>query len=142
MTKEVLITITGTQNSPEDGENTLEVTSRGEYFFRGGKHFVVYEEAEEGSGTVIRNRVKFKQGYLETVKNGAVNATLFFETGKAISSCYETPYGSMMMETETAWVDVTESEELIEVEASYKLSMNCEFLADCRIHISVVPVKI
>ena len=140
MTRDVLITIVGTQNSPESGENTVEVNVRGEYFYRAGRHYLRYEEVEEGSCDVIRNLVKFRQGSLETNKKGSVEATMCFETGKTHSNTYQTPFGTMLMENDTAWVDVTETEDLLEAEASYRLSMNCEFLADCRIRITVKPI--
>ena len=44
MTKDILISISGLQVSPENESDTVEVISPGEYYYRNDKHFVVYEE--------------------------------------------------------------------------------------------------
>ena len=57
MTKDVLITVSGLQFETEEDE-AVEVISRGEYYFRNGKHFLVYDEptgdADENSKCVIK----------------------------------------------------------------------------------------
>ena len=58
MTKEVLLTITGQQFDGES-EQKYSDTFPGEYYERGGKRYVVYDEAMEGFTESTRNIIKF-----------------------------------------------------------------------------------
>ena len=55
MTKDILVSISGLQVSPEMESDTVEVISPGEYYYRNDKHFVVYEEAIDGKTETVKN---------------------------------------------------------------------------------------
>ena len=82
MTKEVLITICGLQNGPDVDGEPIEMTTVGEYFYKNGKHYVLYEEVMEGESKPTKNRIKFAPGMLELTKNGVVNVHMLFEEHK------------------------------------------------------------
>ena len=44
MTKDVLLSIKGLQIGENEQNDTIEVISPGDYYFRNGKHFFMYEE--------------------------------------------------------------------------------------------------
>ena len=48
MTKDVLLSIKGLQIGENEQNDTIEVISPGDYYFRNGKHFFMYEEVMEG----------------------------------------------------------------------------------------------
>ena len=68
MTKDVVINVTGRQF--DVGDVSVETAAEGNYYLKNGKHYVLYEERVEDSEDVIKNRVKFCDGYFEMVKNG------------------------------------------------------------------------
>lgn len=53
MTEDVLITVTGLHavNREKDAEDKVEITSAGKYYKKNGKHFVLYDEVAEETGT-------------------------------------------------------------------------------------------
>ena len=57
MTRSVLISITGTQISGGDQEE-VEMLTTGDYFFKNGKHYIIYEEIEEDSRQITKNTIK------------------------------------------------------------------------------------
>lgn len=54
MTKDVLVSVRGAHIA--DGEtNNLEVITAGSYYFKNGKHYIIYDEILEGEEGSIRN---------------------------------------------------------------------------------------
>lgn len=137
MTKEVLITICGLQNGPDTDGEPIEMTTAGEYFYKNGKHYILYEEVVEGESQTTKNRIKIAPGYLELTKNGVVNVHMLFEEKKKNVTHYYTPYGSLMMGIDTKKVVLDELEDEIKVAVDYALEINQEFVADCDIKIRV-----
>ena len=69
MTKDVLITISGSQVT--DGENSdVEMIIAGTYYLKNGKHYVTYEEVMEGYGGVVRNTIKIQPDSMDIIKTG------------------------------------------------------------------------
>ena len=58
MTKDVLLSIKGLQIGENEQNDTIEVISPGDYYFRNGKHFFMYEEVMEGQKESTRNMIK------------------------------------------------------------------------------------
>mgnify|MGYP003549067900 CR=1 FL=1 len=127
MTKEVLLSIRGLQIAPDEQKDTVEVYTPGQYYFRNGKHFFLYEEVEEGSKKVTRNVIKVTDDYMELTKKGLVNVHMVFERDKKNVTYYYTPYGSLLVGID-AYIDV-----------EYALEINNEHLANCHIGIKANP---
>ena len=125
MTKDVLLSIKGLQIGENEQNDTIEVISPGDYYFRNGKHFFMYEEVMEGQK--------------ESTKKGAVNVHMIFEKNKKNITYYNTPYGSLLVGIDAYRVDVREKENEITVEVEYALEINNEHLADCHIRILANP---
>lgn len=137
MTKQVLLTIAGLQMIEGEQAEPIEIVTAGDYYFRNGKHYVRYEEAVEGSTQSIQNTVKIGDGTLEVIKKGLTHSHMIFEKNKSNLSCYETPFGSMRMETSTSNVDIRETEKDIDVQVNYTLGINDGFVADCEIKMNI-----
>lgn len=137
MTKEVLVTICGLQNGPDADGEPIEMTTVGEYFYKNGKHYVLYEEVMEGESKPTKNRIKFAPGMLELTKNGVVNVHMLFEEHKKNMTHYYTPYGSLVMGIDTKKVLIGEEENEIKIAVDYALDLNQEFAADCDIKITI-----
>ena len=137
MTKEVIVSICGLQNGPETDGEPIEMITAGEYFYKNGKHYILYEEAMEGEDQTSRCRIKLAQGLLELTKNGVVNVHMTFEEHAKHVTHYYTPYGCLDMGIDTKWVSIEETENELQVAVEYALEMNQEFVADCNIKIRV-----
>lgn len=138
MTKEVLLAISGIQMSVED-EDAVEMFAPGEYYFRNGKHFLLYEEVVEGFSETTKNIIKVSDDYMELTKKGITNVHMVFEKNKKNVTYYNTPFGSLLIGIEASRVEVHESDAGIHIEVVYALEINCEFIADCNISIDVSP---
>lgn len=137
MTKNVLITIRGLQNGPDTDGEPIETMAAGEYFYKNGKHYILYEEVAEGESRTTKNRIKIAPGYLELTKNGVVNTHMIFEENKKNVTHYHTPYGGLLMGIDTKEVTLMETERILKASVDYALDMNEEFVADCQIRITI-----
>lgn len=139
MTKDVLISISGLQIADENGSEPVEVITSGEYYFRNGKHYLLYDEVMEGFQGVTKNRIKFYSNGMDIQKSGVSNVHMVFEKDKKNMAFYDTPFGSLMLGIHADKVSVEESEEQIDIKVDYSLDINEELLADCKISICVRP---
>lgn len=139
MTKDVLLSIKGLQIGEEEQSDTVEVISPGDYYFRNGKHFFLYEEVTEGQKESTKNIIKVKDNYMELTKKGAINVHMIFEKNRKNVTYYHTPYGSLLVGIDACRVEVEEKEDEIVVEVEYALEVNNEHLANCHIRILANP---
>ena len=72
MTRDVLVSITGARFSEHDKED-VEMIIGGDYFWKNGKHYVLYEEVMEESGEVVKNTVKITPDSMDILKKGSIN---------------------------------------------------------------------
>ena len=132
MTKDVLINISGLQvdvNEMENNDEPIETISTGNYFFKNGKHYLLFEEVSEGVPGVS----------LEVLKRGVSNAHMIFDTKRKNRSYYETPYGQLNLGIFTRNIKIDEKEDNINIKVEYALDVNYEPLAECTIRINVKP---
>ncbi len=124
----------------EDDENeAIEVVTPATYYLKNGKHYIVYDEAVEGSSGMIRNRIKINgTGCVEIVKSGLSNSHMIFEKNKKNSTYYRTPYGQMLIGVNTRHLQVDFEEDKIDVRIEYELDVNHEPMADCKIRMNIV----
>lgn len=147
MTQEVLLTISGlhemefVENGDEDNE-PIEVIAPASYYWKNGKHYILYDEVVEGIPGVIKNKIKITgNDTLEIMKSGVTNAHMVFEKNKMNVTYYDTPYGQIQVGIHTRELDVEVSDDLINVEVEYGLDVNHEAMADCRISMNIRPKK-
>ena len=141
MTKDVLLKISGMQFTADNDDLTepepVEIIAPGEYFFKNGKHYIIYDEFMEGFDSVTKNVLKLQGDLLEVTKRGTSNVHMIFEKDKKNMTCYTTPYGSMMMGIDARSISIEESDDEIHAQIQYALDVNYEHLADCTISLSV-----
>lgn len=141
MTKDVLIHIKGLQmlEGVSEQEEPVEVLTTGEYYYRNHAHYLIYEEIVEENQETVKNRVKFRPGFMEVRKKGAVEVQMIFEENKKNLAFYKTPFGTIEMEIVATRVNVNEQDEYLQIDADYALGMNGSSVADCSIEIRVTP---
>lgn len=139
MTKEVLISIRGLQFAEEleQEQEPVEVITSGEYYQKNGKHYIIYEEVQEGISETTRNIMKIDGSHVDIMKRGASNVHMMFEKGKKNVSYYYTPYGSLLIGVEATRIALEEAEQDMRVQVEYALEVNYEHLADCKIQVHV-----
>lgn len=144
MTKDVLISISGLHFGAEEENGAgepVEIITPASYYFKNGKHYVLYDEVVEGVPGMVKNTIKIVDGaFFEVKKTGIANARMVFEKGRMNMTSYETPFGEMMIGIHTRDITTTVEEEKITVHISYGLDVNSEPLSDCEIDVSIIPV--
>ena len=138
MKKEILLSIAGLHMVDEEGGN-VEVVTAGDYYNRGGKHYVIYDEVVEGMNGHISNTIKIGENSLEVLKRGLTNTRMVFEEGKKPLTRYQTPFGVLDLGILAREVKIEESEEVIDVAVDYVLEVNEEQLAECNIKMNIRP---
>ena len=142
MTEDILISVRGlhTLDTEQEEEQTdeLEMTMPGKYYFRNGKHYVLFEETDEESQSVVKNRFKLSEDRLEISKKGVMNATMTFQRGENSSSWYGTPVGDVQLGIEVTDMQLMEGEDEIEMNVAYALEMNSEHVSDSRIRLRIM----
>ena len=136
MTKDVLVTISGLQFMDDDSDSVELITS-GSYYKRNGKHYILYDEVQEGFEGVTKNTVKIAQDMMDITKKGVTNVHMMFEKNKKNVTYYYTPFGSLLVGLDARNVDVVETEDNISVKVNYNLEVNYEHLADCAITMNI-----
>ncbi len=135
MTKDVLITVSGRQF--DIGDEPVVLVTRGNYYQKNGKHYVLYEEQPDEHEDIIKNRIKFYDGNFEMVKKGAVSSALRFCIDEKSESVYRTAAGDVLMEVVTSDIDISETENKMRVTVNYKLNINGQFISDCEVEILI-----
>ena len=142
MTEDILISVRGlhTLDIEQEEEETdeLEMTMSGKYYFRNGKHYVLFEETYEESHSVVNNSFKLSEDRLEISKKGVMNATMTFQRGEKSSSWYGTPVGDVQLGIEVTDMQLMEGEDEIEMNVAYALEMNSEHVSDSRIRLRIM----
>lgn len=147
MTKDVLVSISGlhtdiTESLPDNGQQEenppIEVVMPASYFCKNGKHYVIYDEVVEGIPETIKNKIKITgTDCVEIMKTGAAGSHMIFEKDKKNLTCYQTPYGQMLVGVETRQMDVVVTDKNIDVFIRYELDVNYEPMADCEIRMNI-----
>ncbi len=138
MTKEVLVSICGLQMMANDESNEpVEVITAGDYYKKNNKHYVIYDEVVEGFKGTTKNIIKLHDDCVDITKRGITNVHMVFEKNKKNVTCYQTPFGSMMVGIDAKDIQIKEDETDISVNIKYALELNYEHLADCTIKMAI-----
>ncbi len=140
MTKEVMINITGIQNEFER-ESPVQQIVPGEYYYRNGHHFLVYEEVmddEEGLGT-NKCLMKISQDQVEITKRGIGNVKMIFRKDEKTLASYPSPFGNILTGFHTFRISLFEVRNCLELDIEYELEMNGTYMSDCEIRVEVEP---
>ena len=138
MTKEVLVTISGLQFSPETENESVELITSGSYYKKNGKHYIIYDEVNEGFSETTRNIIKLKDDFMDITRRGVSNEHMMFEKNKKNMSYYNTPFGNLLVGINATDVKVNETEDNIDIKVDYKLEVNYEHLAECSISMNIM----
>jgi len=130
-----MISIKGMHFDVSDEANDVEVIQQGQYYKRGGMHYLIYDEPVEGSEQVTKNMIKFNDTTMSLSKKGVVNTTMLFDVAEKNLTNYATPFGSLVIGLDTHNISVNATENELKLNVQYSLDVNYEFLANCNINI-------
>lgn len=136
MTKEILVSITGS-HLVEGETDEISVITAGSYYLKNGKHYIVYDEQLEDNGGSVRNTIKVGADSVEMIKGGDARTHMVFERHKTNLTCYATPYGQMMIGVTTNRIEVVELPDELRVHIDYSMEVNYEKTSDCHVEIEV-----
>jgi Uncharacterized protein conserved in bacteria len=137
MTNDVLVSVKGLQFADNTEQGEVEVITPGSYYYKNGKHFVVYEETLEGEIKPKKNIIKASKEALEIVQKGSYSTNMLFEKNKKNLSFYNTPYGGVSIGITATNLRVKEEADSIGIHVEYALEVNQEYLADCTVSIDI-----
>lgn len=133
MTKDVLISVRGLQFMEGDAGDDIETVQQGEYYFRNGSHFLLFDEYMEGFREPVRTMLRLKDKELTLTKKGLLNVQMVFEENRKNLSHYRTPYGTVLIGLDTGRVESVIKEHELHLEVDYVLEANYQYVADCHI---------
>lgn len=136
MTENVILTVKGHQPDLDEDE-TIELMAGAAYYYRNGKHYILYDEVDPESGEQTGNTIKIGDDRVDVIRRGSGKVHMVFEKEKQISSLYQTPAGNIQMDIFTSRIHTKQKEEAIETEIVYDLHMNGQFISECRVIIKI-----
>lgn len=136
MTRDVLVSILGTQFDIDEQE-AIELVTVATYYKRNGKHYILYEEQPEDHGPITKSTLKFNETSFEMMKKGGTTAHLLFDPEQSTSTYYQTPAGPMVVNVTTESYECTEEENVMHIRIRYSLDVNYNFVSNCAIDISI-----
>ena len=140
MYKHVDVCIQGLQNLENTGDpEEVELVAKGDYYFKNGHHYILFDEVTEGFSEPTRNTIKITEKSVEVKKKGVTNVQMIFEENKKNLTYYATPFGNLQMGIAATKIAVQEEEEGLDLAIDYALEINAEHAADCQIQINVKP---
>lgn len=132
MTKEIIIKIKGSHFSMGE-EDLTEILMPGTYFFKDGKHYLLYDEVMEGFSKKVRNRIVIDRQRVEIHKKGLLLSTMVFEENKMYTTAYRTPFGAMNLNLKASKVALSFGEDFLQIDLRYRLSAGADYFQDCDI---------
>ena len=138
MTKDVLVKISGLQFAEDQDNGPVEIITTGNYYKKKGKHYILYDEVQEGFDGVTKSVIKVNDDFLDVTKKGVTNVHMMFEKNKKNMSYYNTPFGNLLVGINATDVNVNETEDNIDIKVDYKRKVNYEHLAECSISMNIM----
>lgn len=109
----------------------------GEYFRKGDAHYCVYEEQPEGWDEPYRIMLKWKESVLERRRLGGMASQVTYEAGKCSCDHYRTPYGELLMETDTHRLEIQEKTNGFLLVTEYSIRQDGQRVSENRIEIQM-----
>ena len=136
MNNNVIVKISGLQVIEETGDS-VEMLATGKHYIKNNKHYLIYDEIDNESGTTTKNTIKFTENTAEVMRKGNVNGRLFFSKGDNNQSLYSTPYGDLLVEILTKDIELRDKNDNVNLTIDYELYANNSKVSDSKIEIDI-----
>lgn len=136
MNKDVLITVSGIRLEGSEEED-IELVTSGQYYNKGGKDYILYEEYLEETAETSKCNIIVDNNKIDIVKHGLANVHMIFDKLKRNTSYYQTPYGNLVMGFDTTDLRVKKEEEEINIYIKYNIDINHSHVSENDINIRI-----
>lgn len=137
MAQDVLVKVRGSRHTPGEAEETVELVTGGKYDCRDGRHYICYEEVQEGADGVVRSLIKADESCVEVTRRGLTNTHMVFQKERKNEAFYETPFGSLTLGVAATDISLQDRGEGLDLRVAYAMDMNTMFLGDYVINIQI-----
>lgn len=97
MKQEVVLSIRGRQQYPEQEPEVIELVTDGTMEFRNGGWDISYEESELTGLAGVTTTFRVEPGKVTLDRKGALNSQMVFQQNVAHESLYQMPFGALML---------------------------------------------
>ena len=142
MKEDYLIRIRGTMEQG-DGEDSVQLMTRGSFVAKDGNFFIIYKETEATgyAGCTTTVKVAKDQRKVSMLRFGRAPSQLIIEKGTRHICHYETGYGAMSLGVAADEIDSHLTDQGGEVKFSYTLDTEIDGLVSRNlVHITLTPV--
>lgn len=118
-----------TQITGGEQEQVIAITAEGRIFQKDLGVYIQFKEQSEEVGAVNQVVKIEDEQSITIIRQGAVSMKQLFLQGKKTEGVYRSPFGPMLMNTETNYIKVNIDEQKVEgtIQLSYQLHMQDEF---------------
>jgi uncharacterized beta-barrel protein YwiB (DUF1934 family) len=142
MTKDIIITISGLHDNEGTTDEPIETMTPGQYFFKNGKHYVVYDEVMEGLEGTLKSTIKFTENQVELIRNGAASARMVFQPGQEHMVIYQTPMGPLSISLYTEDIVSEIKEEKMSLKIDYSIKTEDVVVSESTVNIEICPKEL
>ncbi len=97
MKKNVMLSIRGRQQYPEQEPEVIELVTEGTMELRNGGWDVSYEESELTGLAGVTTTFRVEPGVVTLTRTGALKSQMVFQQGVPHDSLYQMPFGALML---------------------------------------------
>ena len=138
----VKISIRARQEAPDGHVENLHHRLEGRYFFKGGKHYLRYEDKYLDGESGVPTTIKVADDELVILRHGTAKSEQRFVPRQETRSDYHTPYGIMELVMRTEYLQSGFDESSGCARVGYHLSANGSPVGSYEIEIKVEAIKI
>ena len=142
MTKDIILTISGLHATDGEMDDPVEVLSPGQYYFKNGKHYVVYDEVMEGIDGVVKSTLKFTEDQVELFRSGAASARMVFQKQQEHMAVYQTPMGPLSISLYTEDIISDFREDRMNLEIIYSLKTEGIVITESTVRLNICPKEL
>ena len=139
--KDVLISITGSQEYGDDFTDSVELITSGQYSFNGGESTLTYMESELTGLEGTQTSFTVEPFGVTMLREGTLNSRMVFEEGRKHYFLYETPFGSSTMGVDTQRINMQLTESGGDMEIDYAIDFDNSFVGKNKFIIKVFEQK-
>lgn len=108
-----------------------------DYYFRNGKHYLLYKENLGENLENVQTRLKFSEDLLELKRSGKLSMELYLEVGKEHVVDYPSAAGVLSLRMKAKKISVEQKENILRAEVIYGLGQGDWMQEDCNLSIEI-----
>lgn len=135
--EKVILKVEGSQIDSLGETTNLEFISEGQYYYKNGMSYVLYDESPAGGMAGTKTLLKISDNSLQLIRRGSVEHEQLFAKGKDSISSYKTPYGDLSMSVHTESLDISKGFISSSIRVLYKMKIGEHWQTDNELHIEI-----